>query len=286
MSLISILRELMHQLREAPLPDPTELSHFEKYVVAGHAVISAQQYYGIAHNGEPTKWYGILPEKRFWLHQHWQAACQSVISRKTGIEEVFGIFPKGKCVQTSLFAGDPMFWRGDALEVGEFTIHENVQNCVIGYGFPQFRIYVTSNLPGVHSYQWGLYEDALPIGERGCTLGPDHLSVDWDQETGLLRRKSGSGRTNYLMYITPRTHRCIPISEELWENKAAIQMICAANNDSESENEEEAELIYVEGSDEVRRQVNGIWQHKHGDYDYWHPMARIHKETRESMEAF
>lgn len=54
--------------------------------------------------------------------------------------------------------------------------------------------------------------------------------------------------------------------------------------ESESEmadEDEEAELIYVEGSDEVRRQVSGIWQHKHGSYDYWHPMARIHKEAKE-----
>ncbi len=44
---------------------------------------------------------------------------------------------------------------------------------------------------------------------------------------------------------------------------------------------EEAEVIRVEGSDEVRRQVNGVWQHKHGSYDYWHPMARVHKEVKE-----
>jgi small subunit ribosomal protein S3 len=48
-----------------------------------------------------------------------------------------------------------------------------------------------------------------------------------------------------------------------------------------SEDIEEAELIYVEGSEEVRRQVNGVWQHKHESYDYWHPMARVHKEARE-----
>ncbi|AKB38007.1 SSU ribosomal protein S3e (S3p) [Methanosarcina siciliae C2J] len=48
-----------------------------------------------------------------------------------------------------------------------------------------------------------------------------------------------------------------------------------------SEDIEGAELVYVEGSDEVRRQVNGVWQHKHGSYDYWHPMARVHKEAKE-----
>lgn len=47
-----------------------------------------------------------------------------------------------------------------------------------------------------------------------------------------------------------------------------------------SDDFEDAEVIYVEGSDEVRRQVNGVWQHKHGTYDYWHPMARVHKEGK------
>jgi len=44
----------------------------------------------------------------------------------------------------------------------------------------------------------------------------------------------------------------------------------------------EGDVIEVEGSDELRRHENGIWQHKHPEdgYDYWHPMARIHKESR------
>ncbi|HEY3362348.1 MAG TPA: 30S ribosomal protein S3 [Methanosarcina sp.] len=48
-----------------------------------------------------------------------------------------------------------------------------------------------------------------------------------------------------------------------------------------AEDLEEAEIIQVEGSEEVRRQVNGVWQHKHEGYDYWHPMARVHKEAKE-----
>ena len=39
------------------------------------------------------------------------------------------------------------------------------------------------------------------------------------------------------------------------------------------------DVITVEGSEELRRQVNGVWQHKHEGYDYWHPMARVHKES-------
>jgi small subunit ribosomal protein S3 len=48
-----------------------------------------------------------------------------------------------------------------------------------------------------------------------------------------------------------------------------------------TEDFEEVEVIEVEGSDELRRQVNGVWQHKHEGYDYWHPMARVHKEAKE-----
>ncbi len=29
---------------------------------------------------------------------------------------------------------------------------------------------------------------------------------------------------------------------------------------------------------EERREADGVWQHKHEGHDYWHPMARIHRE--------
>ena len=43
-----------------------------------------------------------------------------------------------------------------------------------------------------------------------------------------------------------------------------------------------ADEIVVEDSDinEIRRLVEGVWQHKHNEYDYWHPMARVHKEAK------
>ena len=43
-----------------------------------------------------------------------------------------------------------------------------------------------------------------------------------------------------------------------------------------------ADEIVVEDSDihEIRRLVDGVWQHKHDEYDYWHPMARVHKEAK------
>ncbi len=69
--------------------------------------------------------------------------------------------------------------------------------------------------------------------------------------------------------------------EEAAEPEAAETEVAEPEMSEEGEEGEESELIYVEGSDEVRRQVNGVWQHKHGSYDYWHPMARVHKEAKE-----
>jgi len=43
----------------------------------------------------------------------------------------------------------------------------------------------------------------------------------------------------------------------------------------------EGDVIEVDGSSELRRYNNDVWQHKHpvDGYDYWHPIARIHKEV-------
>ncbi len=68
---------------------------------------------------------------------------------------------------------------------------------------------------------------------------------------------------------------------EATEPEATVTEEAKPEMPAEGEEGEESELIYVEGSDEVRRQVNGVWQHKHESYDYWHPMARVHKEAKE-----
>lgn len=51
----------------------------------------------------------------------------------------------------------------------------------------------------------------------------------------------------------------------------------------ESEMESEASGVEAEGSQyewEERREVNGVWQHKHDGHNYWHPMARVHREEK------
>jgi small subunit ribosomal protein S3 len=84
--------------------------------------------------------------------------------------------------------------------------------------------------------------------------------------------------------IKPKASAAVPkkIVEKVVEEIEVAELEEAEEPQAEaSEDIEEAELIYVEGSEEVRRQVNGVWQHKHESYDYWHPMARVHKEARE-----
>lgn len=52
--------------------------------------------------------------------------------------------------------------------------------------------------------------------------------------------------------------------------------------DLEQLSEIEENIIVVEGSDsnEVKRLVDEIWQHKHDCFDYWHPISRVHKEVK------
>ncbi|TGC08464.1 30S ribosomal protein S3 [Methanolobus halotolerans] len=58
----------------------------------------------------------------------------------------------------------------------------------------------------------------------------------------------------------------------------------------EAESEYVSEKIVEETSEEEpeepepmedeRRLLDGVWQHKHEGYDYWHPIARVHKEEK------
>ncbi|WP_445476173.1 30S ribosomal protein S3 [Methanococcoides methylutens] len=57
----------------------------------------------------------------------------------------------------------------------------------------------------------------------------------------------------------------------------AVEELAAEEPVAESEEgESEAKIEIVDG--EERREVNGVWQHKHEGHDYWHPMNRIHRE--------
>ena len=64
------------------------------------------------------------------------------------------------------------------------------------------------------------------------------------------------------------------IAAEVVETVTEAEVCIESNADSEE--------IVVEDSEinEIRRLVDDVWQHKHDEYDYWHPMARVHKEAK------
>ena len=83
----------------------------------------------------------------------------------------------------------------------------------------------------------------------------------------------------------------ISAEQALWRVGEVLKTLQKQKEDTESRGEvmetypelfsdDESEVIEVEGSDELRRVVDGVWQHKHPSdgYDYWHPMGRVHKE--------
>ena len=63
--------------------------------------------------------------------------------------------------------------------------------------------------------------------------------------------------------------------------ESAATAVAEAEVSAEAETDSADEIV-VEDSDigEIRRLVEGVWQHKHDEYDYWHPMARVHKEAK------
>jgi small subunit ribosomal protein S3 len=66
-----------------------------------------------------------------------------------------------------------------------------------------------------------------------------------------------------------------PEVTEVAEETAEAEVV-AEEPMTEATAESEAVVEIVEG--EERREVNGVWQHKHEGHDYWHPMARVHRE--------
>lgn len=66
------------------------------------------------------------------------------------------------------------------------------------------------------------------------------------------------------------------VEAEIVEEAAEAEVAAEEPVAEPAEEEPEAAIEIVEG--EERREVNGVWQHKHEGHDYWHPMARVHRE--------
>ena len=70
-------------------------------------------------------------------------------------------------------------------------------------------------------------------------------------------------------------------AEEALEEETVKKIESAAPEKEVSETEsssaaapESTEVL----ENEERREIDGVWQHKHAGHDYWHPIARIHRE--------
>lgn len=85
------------------------------------------------------------------------------------------------------------------------------------------------------------------------------------------------------------TEKTKDVSEEVVGTEITEE-IKEAGDETESEAEKAAEPETVEAAEETkpttdtieeeRREVNGVWQHKHEGQSYWHPMARVHREGK------
>ncbi|MGP8321065.1 MAG: 30S ribosomal protein S3 [Methanosarcinaceae archaeon] len=68
------------------------------------------------------------------------------------------------------------------------------------------------------------------------------------------------------------------VEEPVGEVEKAVEATKEVETVKAVEEAEKPEDVFTI-DDEERREHNGTWQHKHKDYTYWHPMARVHKET-------
>jgi small subunit ribosomal protein S3 len=121
--------------------------------------------------------------------------------------------------------------------------------------------------------------DSFRVKELSEVIEPvvEKLAEKPAEKPAEAPRKEGAKAKAPAAPVTP----AVPVQAPVEEAEVAEPEEAEESQAETSEDFEEAELIYVEGSEEVRRQVNGVWQHKHESYDYWHPMARVHKEAKE-----
>lgn len=128
-------------------------------------------------------------------------------------------------------------------------------------------------------------EEFLRRLDSGIELGiiyaeivlPVPWGAEWEPSPFLKSEEWSAERALEKIESVIRTH------EKLKENEEYQKMIHDFKlTDGVPLDYIEGDEIVVEGTDEIRRYQNDIWQHKHPDdgYDYWHPMARVHKESK------
>ncbi len=66
------------------------------------------------------------------------------------------------------------------------------------------------------------------------------------------------------------------VSEDESVSEATVEDVAPSAEETSAESSAEPGTEAL--PDEERREVDGVWQHKHEGHDYWHPMARVHRE--------
>ena len=65
-----------------------------------------------------------------------------------------------------------------------------------------------------------------------------------------------------------------PVKAETSDKETVEREVSDEESSCATGNTESGELL----ENEERREADGVWQHKHAGHDYWHPIARIHRE--------
>lgn len=68
------------------------------------------------------------------------------------------------------------------------------------------------------------------------------------------------------------------VAEEVTAKETAAEETAGEKADTGEAAQDDDSIPIEDHGDEQRRLADGVWQHKHEGYDYWHPVARVHKE--------
>lgn len=129
----------------------------------------------------------------------------------------------------------------------------------------------STGMGGLDSYSVLSAKTGIFVG-RNRSPSENHGCDFWILEgPGIIKTDSrGNGKNSAIYSQEISIENLVPLKVN-----PEIGVVAASEENGEDSC---SEILHLEGSGEIRCQVNGIWQHKHEGYDYWHSMARAHKE--------
>ncbi|MBC7085773.1 MAG: 30S ribosomal protein S3 [Methanomethylovorans sp.] len=131
------------------------------------------------------------------------------------------------------------------------------------------------------------------LGTLGCKVRiippgavlPDSFKLkDVSAEAGSEVSKQKEPKPSIKKYLTEEAAGEVAEIEEPFEEEKVVseESEIVAEEQEKSEEESHGSEDNLESGEilenEERREVDGVWQHKHAGHDYWHPIARIHRE--------